>query len=169
MIILGIDPGSTRIGYGIINSEKELSLIAYGVIEISRKKISADLKQHGSHNELAQLLQKASSALRELITTYQPEKVGIEKLYFTKNVKTGIEVAQARGALINELARYQIPIEEFTPSEIKKAVTGYGNSDKKGVAKMVSKILRMESVKGYDDASDALAVAITTSQKKDWV
>ncbi len=168
MVILGIDPGSTRIGYGIIDSERDLSAVAYGVIEISRKNISSDLGQHGSRNELAQLLQKASAGLRKLIDTYQPEKVGIEKLYFTKNVKTGIEVAQARGALINELARYQIPIEEFTPSEIKKAVTGYGNADKKSVSKMVSKILHIGEVKGYDDASDALAVAITASQKRSW-
>lgn len=166
MIILGIDPGSTRIGYGLINTGRELSVVAYGVIEINRKKIA--LSKHGSHNELAQLLQQASSGLRDLITTYEPEKIGIEKLYFTKNVKTGIEVAQARGALINEMARYQIPIEEFTPSEIKLAVTGYGNADKKSVAKMVAKILRMDSIKGYDDASDALAVAITASQKREW-
>ncbi len=166
MIILGIDPGSTRIGYGIISTGRELSMVAYGVIEIDRKKIS--LSCHGSHNELAQLLQQASAGLRELITTYQPEKIGIEKLFFTKNVKTGIEVAQARGALINEMAHYQIPIEEYTPSEIKLSVTGYGNADKKSVAKMVAKILRMDSVKGYDDASDALAVAITASQKREW-
>lgn len=166
MIILGIDPGSTRIGYGIINAGRELSVVAYGVIEISRKKIASS--EHGSHNELAQLLQQASSGLRDLITTYEPEKIGIEKLFFTKNVKTGIEVAQARGALINEMARYQIPIEEFTPSEIKMAVAGYGNADKKSVAKMVEKILRMELVKGHDDASDALAVAITASQKREW-
>lgn len=166
MIILGIDPGSTRIGYGIISTGKELSAVAYGVIEISRKKISAS--KHGSHNELAQLLQQASSGLRDLITTYEPEKIGIEKLFFTKNVKTGIEVAQARGALINEMARYQIPIEEFTPSEIKLAVTGYGNADKKSVAKMTAKILHMDSIEGHDDASDALAVAIAASQKREW-
>ena len=168
MIILGIDPGSTRIGYGIINSGKELSLIAYGVIETNRKKSSASLSEQRSGNKLAQLLIKSSTALRELMNLYQPDKVGIEKLFFTKNVKTGIEVAQARGALINEIARYNIPIEEFTPSEIKLAVTGYGNADKKSVAKIVYKILRTEPIKGHDDASDALAVAITASQKREW-
>lgn len=166
MIILGIDPGSTRIGYGIIKANRELSLIAYGVIEVSREKSPASLSSRKSGNELAQLLTKSSTALRELMDLYQPEKVGIEKLFFTKNVKTGIEVAQARGALINEIARYNIPIEEFTPSEIKLAVTGYGNSDKKSVAKMVYKILRTDPIKGHDDASDALAVAITASQTR---
>lgn len=166
MIILGIDPGSTRIGYGIIDAGRELSLINYGVLEINRKKLSGS--GHGSRNELAQLLQEASAGLRELISTYQPEKIGIEKLFFTKNVSTGIEVAQARGAIINEMSHYQIPIEEFTPSEIKMAVTGYGNADKKSVAKIVAKILHIDSVKGYDDASDALAAAIAASQKREW-
>ncbi|MDE2001200.1 MAG: crossover junction endodeoxyribonuclease RuvC [Patescibacteria group bacterium] len=168
MIILGIDPGSTRIGYGVIDAGRELRLIAYGVIEISRKKVRSDNPFGTSGNDLAGLLRKASTELAQLIATYHPEKAGIEKLYFAKNVKTGIEVAQARGVLIGELARHNLPIEEFTPSEIKSAVTGYGNADKKSVAKMVAKLLRIESVKGYDDASDALAVAITTSQKRVW-
>ncbi len=83
-------------------------------------------------------------------------------------MKTGIEVAQARGALINEIAHAGIPIEEFTPSEIKRAVTGYGNADKKGVASMTAKLLGLSAITGYDDASDALAIAIAASQKREW-
>lgn len=166
MIILGIDPGSTRIGYGVIRADRSLTAITYGVIEIDRKKIAETA--HGSGNVLAALLEKASQELRTIIETHHPDKIGIEKLFFTKNVKTGIEVAQARGALINEVAHFGLPIEEFTPSEIKRAVTGYGNADKKGVASMTAKLLGLSSIKGYDDASDALAVAIAASQKRSW-
>lgn len=155
MIILGIDPGSTRIGYGIISDNKKLALIDYGTIEIGRKK--TDL-----------LILEASKKLEVLIKKHKPELVGIEKLYFVKNIKTGIEVAQTRGALILEIAKHNIPIKEFSPSEIKLAVTGYGLADKKAVAKMVAILLGLGKnyLKGHDDATDALAVAITTANNK---
>ncbi|MBI4992403.1 MAG: crossover junction endodeoxyribonuclease RuvC [Candidatus Harrisonbacteria bacterium] len=155
MIILGIDPGSTRIGYGIIENNKNLELIDYGVIEVKRK-------------ESALLLKEIAAKLSDLIQKYKPELAGIEKLYFSKNVKTGIEVAQARGAIILEISRHQIPIKEFSPSEIKIAVTNYGLADKKSVAKMVSRILNVEKLGGFDDASDALAIAITTAMHKEY-
>ena len=150
MIILGIDPGSTRMGYGIISGPKKLELIDYGVIEIKRK-ISAEL------------IKEAGEKIDELIKKYKPDTAGVEKIYFSKNVKTGIEVAQTRGAIILEIAKNNIPIKELSPSEIKLSVTGYGLADKKTVAKMVSKILNTEKIKGFDDASDALAVAIAAA------
>jgi len=155
MIILGIDPGSTRIGFGIIRSDKNLSLIDYGVIEIKRKKID-------------QLIKEITERISELISKYEPSLAGIEKIYFSKNTKTAIEVAQARGAIISEIAKHEIIVKEYSPSEIKLSVTGYGLADKKAVAKMVAKILNIEKVSGFDDASDALAIAITTSQKQEW-
>ena len=163
MRIIAIDPGYGRMGVAII----EESLPAGRQDKKPKLLFSKCLETPAGENFPARLLGLVKK-FSQLTKKWQPQALAIEKLYFTKNVKTGIEVAQARGALINELARCQISIEEFTPSEIKKAVTGYGNSDKKGVAKMVAKILRMESVKGYDDASDALAVAITASQKREW-
>jgi len=155
MTILGIDPGSTRIGFGVISSNKNLELIDYGVIEVKRK-------------DTADLIQEIADKLSLIIKKYKPDLAGIEKIYFSKNVKTGIEVAQARGAIILEISRYQIPIKEFSPSEIKIAVTNYGLADKKAVSKMVSKILNIEKLKGFDDASDALAIAITTAMHKEF-
>lgn len=155
MIILGIDPGSTRIGFGIISGNKNLELIDYGVIEVKRK-------------ETALLLEEIAKKISALIKKYKPALAGIEKIYFAKNVKTGIEVAQARGAIILEISKYQIPIKEFSPSEVKISVTNYGLADKKAVSKMVSKILNIKKLKGFDDASDALAIAITTAMHKEF-
>ncbi|MDD5547916.1 MAG: crossover junction endodeoxyribonuclease RuvC [Candidatus Pacebacteria bacterium] len=152
MIILGIDPGSTRIGYGVILSKNGLSLIDYGTIEIKRK-------------ESGKLILEAAQKLSSLIKKYKPEIVGIEKLFFLKNVKTGIEVAQTRGALMLEIAKQNIPTKEYSPSEIKLTVAGYGLADKKAISKMVAISLNLKAseLKGYDDATDALAVAITTA------
>ena len=152
MKILGIDPGSIRVGYGIISGNKKLLLVDYGVIEAERKKSDA-------------LISEIAGKISELIKKYKPDLVGIEKIYFSKNVKTGIEVAQTRGAIILEVTKYKIPIVELSPSEVKLAVTGYGLSDKKGVAKMVAKILNTEKLVGFDDASDALAIAIAATNK----
>ena len=157
MIILGIDPGSARIGYGIIEGKRDLSLITCGVIQVKKKGI----KPH-------ELAEKIADELAGLIKKYKPEMSGVEKIFFSKNVKTGIEVAQMRGAIILELARHKIPVREFTPSEIKVAATGYGFADKKSVSKMVSKILNCGELKGLDDASDALAIAIAASRPETW-
>jgi crossover junction endodeoxyribonuclease RuvC len=152
MIILGIDPGSTRIGYGVIAGPRKLELIDYGTINNKRE-------------ETSKLISNISVKISELIRKHQPDIVGIEKLYFSKNVKTGIEVAQARGAIISEVAKAGIPLKEFGPSEIKLSVTNYGLADKKAVSKMAAKILGVEKISGFDDASDALAIAITTAMK----
>lgn len=152
MIILGIDPGSTRIGYGIIKKDKILTLVDCGVIGTDKKE---------SNEQIAENAEKLSG----LIKKYQPAIIGIEKLYFSKNVKTGIAVAQTRGALILEITKHNLAIKEYSPSEIKLAVAGYGLADKKAVAKMVGLILNIKGSRfpKYDDATDALAVAITTA------
>ncbi len=152
MTILGIDPGSHRIGYGIIKKEKGLKLLDFGVIGIDRKK---------SNSQILENAQKLS----QLIKKYQPDLVSIEKIYFSKNVKTGIEVAQTRGALILEISKCGLTIKEYSPSEIKLSVTGYGLADKKAVIKMVALTLGIKdnSLKGCDDAADALAAAITAA------
>jgi crossover junction endodeoxyribonuclease RuvC len=156
MIILGIDPGTTRIGFGIISEEgKKLSLIDYGVIESAPKQ------------EAAKSIPENCKKLAIIIKKYKPEIAGIEKLYFAKNIKTGISVAQTRGALILELAKENIKIKELSPSEIKSSIAGYGLADKKAVAKMATVILGLKKgLKGYDDASDAVAIAIATAFSK---
>jgi len=163
MIILGIDPGTTRIGFGVISEESEpgkgktLKLINYGVIEGK------------SNEELSISICENCKKLSEIIKKYKPDIAGIEKIFFSKNVKTGIAVAQNRGALILELVKAGIKIKELSPSEIKSLVTGYGMADKKAVSKMASTILGMkEKLKGYDDASDAVAIAIATVFSKNF-
>jgi len=163
MIILGIDPGTTRIGFGVISEEsvkgegKKFKLIDYGVIEGAPK------------TELSVSISENSKKLLKIIKKYKPEVAGIEKIFFAKNVKTGIAVAQNRGALILELVNNGIKIKELSPSEIKSLVTGYGLADKKAVAKMAAIILGVkEGLKGHDDASDAVAIAIAASLSKNF-
>jgi len=146
MKILGIDPGTSRIGYGLI-TDRPLKLIDYGVLEINEK----------TNKKFLLLAEKFDKLINDL----KPDAAAIEKIYFAKNQKTAIEVAQARGIMIFSLLKNKIPVAEYGPQEIKRAVTNYGLADKKAVAKMVSKMLNIEQLRGYDDASDALAIAIT--------
>ncbi len=148
MIILGIDPGSTRIGYGIIKKEKGFSLIDYGTIEIIAR-------------ERPMQISEAVGRVKTLIETHHPDLAAIENLYFAKNRKTALAVAHTRGALISIINSSGVPIEEYDPTTIKKTVTGYGNADKKSVAKLVALSLGSQALTGHDDAADALAVAIT--------
>ncbi|OGM90263.1 crossover junction endodeoxyribonuclease RuvC [Candidatus Wolfebacteria bacterium RBG_13_41_7] len=151
MKILGIDPGSTRIGYGLINkSGSELRFVKAGLLKINSKDKCERLVD----------LEKSFSAL---LKKEKPDWAVMEKLYFIKNQKTGLEVAQSRGILTLLITKSKIPLMEFTPLEIKQGVTGYGMADKKSVAKMVAKILKMDKINKYDDATDALAAAITGS------
>jgi crossover junction endodeoxyribonuclease RuvC len=148
--ILGIDPGSSRIGFGLIEKNgAKLSLIKTGVIEIPK-------------NEAALKLAILADQLHALIKESQPDAIGIEKIFFSKNVKTGIEVAQARGVILY-IAHAAAAVYEFTPQEVKIATTNYGGADKKSVARMVAMALRVPPLSVLDDATDALAVAIATS------
>ncbi len=150
MKILGIDPGTTRLGFGLIEAGSTLKLVHYGTIETSEKTLAGKI---GS----------VTFQLRKLLSELRPDYAAVEKLYFAKNQKTAIDVAQARGAIVSLLLEKGIPIAEFNPNEVKSQVTGYGLADKKGVAKMVKAILKVADLPGYDDASDALAIAITAA------
>ncbi|HEY4500076.1 MAG TPA: crossover junction endodeoxyribonuclease RuvC [Candidatus Paceibacterota bacterium] len=150
MIILGVDPGSSRIGYGAIEYDREPSLLRYGTLEI----ISRD-----PAIQIQEAVQGFSALLKEL----QPALVAVEKIYFAKNRKTGIAVAQTRGALIAEIQKHGLRFREYDPTTIKKTVAGYGHADKKAIAKMVCISLKIPSLSGHDDASDALAVALTAA------
>ncbi len=159
--ILGIDPGSSRIGFGLIEKKGQtLSLIKTGVLEIPK-------------TEAAEKLALLATAFKKLLKESRPSAIGIERLFFTKNIKTGIEVAQARGILLHLSSEYFSlmnresyivnPVYEFTPQQIKVATTNYGGADKKAVARMVALLLTVPPLKILDDATDALAVAITTA------
>ena len=148
MIALGIDPGTRRIGYGIVRNEGgSLVFITAGILKIK----SVDD---------ASALCETKKGIDELIKKYKPEILGIEKLFFAKNQKTAIAVAQARGVILLAAQEAGIPIREYAPNEVKLGVTGYGFADKKAVLKMVRLILGKRDLAVIDDASDALALAI---------
>ena len=151
MIILGLDPGSVRIGYGLIEKNKnKLTLVKSGLLKIK----SRDKQQR---------LLELEKDFSKLIKKNKPDLIAMEKLFFMKNLKTALEVAQSRGVLTLIIVKHKIPLLEFSPSEIKIAVTGYGMADKKAVAKMISLILKTGEIKGPDDVTDAVATAITAA------
>jgi crossover junction endodeoxyribonuclease RuvC len=150
MITLGIDPGTAITGYGIINEEQSgcLRVLGYGIIRTSSKISQAE--------RLVELYQK----IRQLILLHQPEMGAVEKLFFERNVRTALQVGQARGVALLAMAQSNLQIGEYTPLEVKQAVAGYGGADKGQVQQMVRTILNLESIPKPDDAADALAVAI---------
>lgn len=153
MKIIGIDPGSTRVGYGVIEKKNnDLRFIRAGLLKISSK-------------DKGERLLELEKSFSQLLKKEKPDLVILEKLYFVKNMKTALEVAQSRGVLTLTIIKYKIPLLEYTPLEIKQGVTGYGMADKKSVAKMVNKILKIKKISKYDDVSDALAAAILGSDK----
>lgn len=148
--ILGIDPGFAIVGYGIIKKDKNsnISIVNYGAINTSAKDIFPD--------RLAQIHKELKSIIRK----YKPNIVAIEELFFYKNVKTAMEVGQARGVIILTVIQSKIQIFEYTPLQIKQAVSSYGRADKNQVQEMVKKILNLKKIPEPDDAADALAAAI---------
>ena len=150
MIILGIDPGTTRVGYAVIEKKDSdnLNLLTCGCLESKNK----EQKDH---------LKEISDLISSLILKYRPEVLAIEKLFFTKNAKTALSVAEARGVIINSANSLTLNVREFTPLEVKVAITGYGKAGKDQVKKMVCRILKLEKIPKLDDTSDALAIALT--------
>ena len=157
MIILGIDPGLARLGYGIISADKgECAHIAHGVIETS-----GALPRH----------ERLLSLEREfcvLLKKRRPDIVAVEELFIFKNVKTAIAIAEARGVILAASARNAKIVREFTPLQVKQAVAGYGRATKLQVQKMVQRILRLAHPPESDDAADALAVALCSFQTKNF-
>ena len=151
MRILGIDPGTHRIGWGVIEGDlTDQTLVEAGCIDLPHH-TQIDTYLHLIHQQISQLIQQ-----------YQPQKVGVEKIFFQKNVKTAINVAQARGVILLAIAQNSLPIIELSPNTIKSAVTGNGQADKQQVAQMVSLLLDLDQSFKLDDTYDALATAIAT-------
>jgi crossover junction endodeoxyribonuclease RuvC len=151
MIILGIDPGTAIVGFGLIEKEaknQKLKLIEYGCIKTSAKFSTAE-RLEVIHKELSSLLKK-----------YKPDIVAVEDIFFFKNLKTAIKVSQARGVILFTIAEKKIAVAEFTPLQIKQAVACYGRAEKSQVQKMVKTLLGLNEIPKPDDAADALAVAI---------
>ena len=150
MRILGLDPGTATTGYGIVDVEEgEFTAVTYGVIKTP------------ANMPMPQRLQLIQQELQQLLDDYQPDAVGIEEVFFGRNVTTAITVGQARGVLLLTVANAGLPIGEYSPPKIKDAVTGYGKADKAQVQLMVRNLLDLEETPRPDDAADGLAVAIT--------
>lgn len=158
MIILGIDPGETLIGYSVLEKNRHnLVLLDYGCINLSA---------HSGKNKksTAEKLVELEGQILNIIKKYNPEIAGIEELFFFKNLKTAMKVAQARGVIMAACAKNKLEILEFTPLQIKQSVTGYGRAEKRQVQKMVQIILKLNQPLKQDDAADAVAVAICAAQ-----
>ena len=148
MIILGIDPGTAALGYGIIErTGGRLREVDHGCLVTS-----PDLP-------LPERLLAIHTLVDDLLALHKPALMGVERLFFSKNVQTAFGVGQARGVVLLAAAQHGVPVREATPNEVKSAITGYGAADKEQVARMVQLVLGMAELPRPDDASDALAIA----------
>lgn len=150
MNIIGIDPGTATTGWGVIKVVKNTpNYIASGTITTDKTQSDAE-RLLAIYNDLG-----------ELLTTYKPNSVALENLFFNTNAKTALAVGQARGVIMLRAVTSSIPICSYTPLQVKMAMTGYGRADKKQIQEMVANILKLPEVPRPDDAADALAVALT--------
>lgn len=149
MIILGIDPGTAITGYGVIRVENNKQIVlGYGAIRTS------------AQQKMPLRLQSIYTGLSKLVAEFKPDCVAIEELFFNRNVGSAIQVGQARGVAILVGANNGLPVHEYTPLEVKNAVTGHGRADKKQVAYMVRMLLALPETPKPDDITDALAICL---------
>ena len=149
MILLGIDPGLAIVGWGVIDYQNNrFKPIAYGSIQTPAGMETAD-RLTLIHRDLAAIIDK-----------YHPVQMAVEELFFTKNITTGIRVAEARGVILMTAREKGLSLAEYTPNQVKQAVVGYGNADKRQVIAMVTRILGLPEPPKPDDTADALAIAI---------
>ncbi len=157
MIVLGLDPGVAIMGYGLVREENDrLVALAYGAITTP-----ADAN-------LPQRLQSIYRELGSIIQRYQPDTSAVEQLFFSRNVRTALTVGHARGVALLALADAALPVFEYTPLEVKQALSGYGRASKAQIQDLVRLILGLPGVPQPDDAADALAVAICHTHSARW-
>ncbi len=150
MIILGIDPGLATLGYGVIEVDNDRrKLVQFGTLTTP------------AGAPLPQRLRAIYQGMNQLMDIYRPDEVAFEELFFSKNITTGIAVSHARGVALLAVVQRTDNLYEYTPMQIKQAVTGWGGADKQQVQSMVKALLNMRQIARPDDAADALAVALT--------
>ncbi|RQD82308.1 MAG: crossover junction endodeoxyribonuclease RuvC [Methanocalculus sp. MSAO_Arc2] len=150
MIVIGIDPGIARVGYGVIEKiDREIRPISYGCIETPSREWTTGHRLHEIYLQV-----------KTLLTEYAPDEIAVEELFFTKNVTSAIRVAEVRGVILLAAAEQGVQIVEYTPNQIKLAVSGSGRAKKDQVQDMVRRLLRLETVPRPDDAADGLAIAL---------
>ena len=154
MVILGLDPGLATLGYGVIKKEprKKAEMLDYGVILTPKDE------------NLAVRLCMVEKGLKQIIEKFKPDEIAVEELFFAKNVKTAISVAHARGVILLTANKECGRLFEYTPLQIKQALTGYGRAEKIQIQQMVKNLLNLKAIPKPDDAADALAVALTHAQ-----
>jgi len=153
MITLGIDPGTTKIGYGVVRQDKNrLVCLDYGILKVGSDKLTG--------------FKEASRELKKLIIKHKPDQAGIEKLFFFKNQKTVMAVSEMRGVLLLSLTENNIPIQEFTPLQVKQSVSAYGRAEKAQMQRIVQLLLGLKEPIRPDDAADALAIAICCANNR---
>lgn len=158
LAILGIDPGVASTGYAFIKeTNKKEEVLDFGVISTSSKQKFSDRLKYIHH------------ALTKLIKKFKPDVIAVEQLFFCKNVKTALMVGQARGVILLTAILHKLPLYEFTPLQVKQAVCGYGKADKCQVQNMVKTLLKLKEIPKPDDAADALAIALTYLQSKNFL
>ncbi len=153
MRIVGIDPGTALLGFGVIDVDDAPQLVDFGVVETT------------NDDAMPMRLLSLYESLTTLFDQFRPEAVAIEQLFFARNVTTAITVGQARGIALLAAAQARVPVFEYSPSQVKHAISGYGKADKQQMQEMVRIMLDMEYVPHPDDAADALAVALCHSQR----
>lgn len=148
-IILGIDPGTTVLGYGLIHiSGKKIILLNFGIIQLNKLANQPDK------------LKRIVDRIDQLILEYKPDEMAIEAPFFGKNVQSMLKLGRAQGVVIGAALRMNIPYEEYTPKRIKQAITGNGNASKEQVAAMLQNLLNFPEMPKYLDATDGLAAAV---------
>ena len=153
MVVFGIDPGYAIVGWGAISFRANTyKTLGYGAVETA------------SHTDFNSRLEYIYDEIHQILSRCRPDAVAIEKLYFQTNQKTAIMVAEARGVILLAAQKLKIPIYEYTPLQVKTAVTGYGKAKKPQVMEMTRRLLKLESVPKPDDTADALAIAICHTQ-----
>ena len=154
MIVLGIDPGTAALGYGVINRNGGLRAVDYGVLRT------------GPELSLPERLLAVHTLMTDLIELHAPALIGVERLFFSRNAQTAFAVGQARGVVLLAAAQHGVPVREATPNEVKNAIAGYGSADKEQVQRMLQVLLGLDAPPTPDDAADALAMAVWVAHRE---
>ncbi len=155
MVIVGFDPGLATLGYGVIEViGDKVKMLDYGAV-ITQKDDALPLR-----------LEKIEKGVKYILEKFKPEEIAVEELFFVQNVTNGIAVAHARGVLLLTATKYCEKLFEYTPLQIKQALTGYGRAEKRQIQEMVKSYLHLDKIPRPDDAADALAVALTHFQTR---
>ena len=156
MAVLGIDPGIGTTGYGLVDEDArgDMALVAYGVIETT------------PGAPMPKRLKRLHDEMQAILREHQPESLAVEQLFFGRNVTTAISVGQARGVLLLAAAQAGLDVFEYKPAEVKQALSGYGNADKRQMQEMVRLLLNLDHIPRPDDAADAIAIAMCHLQSR---